>query len=587
MGTEAYSVAVKISLKDAVTKGLGLLSNAIKKTGQDADQLQKKLANIVKLGLAGLASYKVGKNLLGDFKPAIEAASDYAHQLNIMTMAGMSHLEVVNSINAAWKTTGTVITSTASSNLKTIMDLRNIFGNTNEAIAYTPELARIQTILGASGSGNISANSENLVYSLAKALDIRGAVNNPAQFNTQAEAMAKVIIATQGRVLPQDYQQLFKYGRQAIPGLSNEFLYQELPTFMQQMKGGSGSSGGFGVPLAAFGRFFVQGVMTKMAMGSMENLGLIPKNAGLKTSTVGTMLNNGTHVKGIELAQADPLKWVQDIMLPAIRKKYGDNLTNSQLSLLIADSMRGAPQTAIFATQQFALKAQQAYRDQHLIQRAMDPTKAYNMAISNDPKTVMTAASAQWENLKTQLGMTVIPILLPTIMVLAKGLSDLVQILEKYPTLTKTLGIGFLSLSAALTGVGAVLMTAAGGKAISIAFKLMGIEIGAAIAPVIEIVGIIAALGIACVAAYKAVKTLHDLYQSYVPGSHSDTGSKFVVSPGQKPVVVHSHLFLDSHQVATAVTKVQARQAMQQPAHGSFQNPGMSLPSNMNNQMGQ
>ena len=47
MGTEAYSVAVKITLKDAVTKGLGLLSNAIKKTGEDAEQLQKKLSNIV------------------------------------------------------------------------------------------------------------------------------------------------------------------------------------------------------------------------------------------------------------------------------------------------------------------------------------------------------------------------------------------------------------------------------------------------------------------------------------------------------------------------------------------------------------
>lgn len=584
MTFEAYKVAVKVALQDGVTKGLIGISTQFGLLGKEADKFQKKLENIKRFALVGAGLGAGGWIGLSMMSKALKPAEEYAHQLNIMNMAGMKHQEIAEAVSQAWKTTNTVMTSTVVGNLKTFMDLRNIFGHTGEAIQYLPELARIQAVLKSSSESGVSQSADTLAYSLAKALDIRGAVNNPAQFNEQAEMMAKVIVATQGRVLPQDYQMLFKYGRQGVPGLSNQFLYQELPTLMQEMKGsgGGGSSGGFGTSIASFYKFFVQGIMTKAAMQGMISLGLIDKNASLRTSTIGTQLMQGHHVKDVTLAQSDPFQYVQNVLLPAIRKKYGENLTKNQLSLAIGDAMRGASQTAIFGVLQYALKSQQIYRDENLIKMAKNPTDAYNMALSNDPALVNSALSAQWENLKTAFMMGVVPVLLPTIINIAKAFNFLAEEMRRHPRIAKALALGFSSLFTSMVAVGSILLIGAGGKGLITAFSILRI----AIAPLGLILGGVAAALVAIgVAGYEIYKHWGWIRTELGVGtdavkSHLSLGD--FGKPNQT-TVVHSHLFLDSTQVAHSVTKVQAREANRQPAHGSSFNPNLSLQPNMLN----
>lgn len=589
---EAYKVAVKIALHDGVTRGLVQLSGEFKKTAAAADMLQKKMDAIKKITLTGIGIGAGGIFGLKALDSSLKVSEEYAHQLNIMNMAGLKHVEIAQAIAAAWKTTGSVITSTATGNLKAFMDLRNVFGSTSEAIQYMPELVRLQAVLKSSTESSVSQNAEQLAYSVAKALDIRGAVNNPAEFNKQAEMMGKVIVAMQGRVLPQDYQMLFKYGRQAIPSLSDTFLYQELPTLMQEMKGsgGGGSSGGFGTSLTAFYRFFVQGIMTKAALQGMQSLGIISRNAGLRTSTVGTQLMGGQHVLDVGLAQTDQFQWVQQVLLPAIRRHYGNNLNKQQLSLAITDAMRGASQTAIFGVLQYALKAQQIYRDQRLIEQAKNPTQAYQMALSNDPTINRMALGAQWENLKTSFTLSLVPILLPVIMTLAKGFNYLAEKMREYPKLTKVIAVGFAGLAVTMTGVGALLIGAAGVMGITAAFKILRISLIAITAPFTEIIGIIAAVSLAVYGAIKAFKTLEPLISKYfhssTPGTaqqpHKPTDNFFIHS-GQKPVTVHNNVWLDGKSIYQGVSNYQAKVAARQPAHGSVFDPSMSLQPNMLN----
>lgn len=583
---DAYHVAVKVALKDGVTAGLLGMSKQFAVLGKDADKFKEKLAGIQKIAIAGvglLAGGMFGTHLISK---ALKPAEEYAHQLNIMNMAGMTHLEIANAVSAAWKTTSTVITSTATGNLKTIMDLRNVFGKTGEAIQYLPELARIQAVLGASSEGSIRQNSDTLVYSLAKALDIRGAVNSASQFNTQAEAMAKVITATQGRVLPQDYQALFKYGRQGVPGLSNQFLYEELPTFMMQMKTGtgSGSQGGFGTSIAQFYKFFVQGIMTKSAMQGLESLGLVDRSAALKTTTVGTQLKHGFHIRGYELAQTDPFLFVQNVLLPAIRKKYGLDLTNNQISLAIADTMRGAPVTSIFAAQQYALKAQQVYRDEGLIKKAENPMTAYQMALSNDPTTVNAAMRAQWQNFKVALTKGLVPIILPLLTDLTKGLNLLATSLRKHPGLAKVLAGGFTALFAAMTSVGALLVGAAAAKGLIAGFQALRVAILPLALPLAEVAAGIALVGAAVYEIHKHWSSIKGFFEK---GADSLLVTQGGAPPGgliNQPITLNNITTLDGKTIAKNTTYHQGRMtSSQQPNHGSSHNADMSFQPNMLN----
>lgn len=457
---EAYKVAVKISLINEVSKELGAMSLLFGKLGKDVDLLQSKLDKLKKVGMVSGIAMGAGFLGLNLVRKSLKPAEDYAHQLNIMNMAGMKHQEIAEATAAAWKTAQTNLTTTATGNLKTVLDLRNVFGNTAEAIQYLPELARIQTVLKSSSESGVRDNAEGLAYSLAKALDVRNAVRNPQMFSEQAEAMAKVITALQGRVLPEDYRMLFKYGRQSIPGLTNEFLYQELPTFMMEMKGksGGGGQGGFGSVLAAGYRFFVQGIMNKRAAENLSALGLIPHSSILKTTTTGTTLKGG--VKDAMLFQRDPFQWTQKVLLPAIRKKYGDNLTDQQLTQIINQTMKGN-QLAQFEILQFALKAQNVYRDQKLIEGAKDSQTAFKMAMSSDPTTAMAAFNAQWNNFQTAIMMGVIPVIVPALISLTRYLNQFAEWARNNPNTAKHLVEGFIAFNAILVTLGGVGLVAA------------------------------------------------------------------------------------------------------------------------------
>lgn len=583
---DAYKVAVKLSLTNEVSKGLILLSSQFAKLNKDATLLQAKLKSLKTQALFGAGMAGAGFLGLDLFGKILKPAEDYNHQLNIMNMQGMKHQQIAEAVAAAWKTARIVQTSTATGNLKTFIDLKTVFGHAKEAAQYLPEIARIQAVLKASSESSIRGNAESLGLSMARALDIRGAVFNSAMFNQQAEMMAKVLVATQGRVAPSDYQNLFKYARQATMGLSNRFLYQELPTFMMQMKtsggGGGGSHGGFGVSLAAFNRLFVQGVMSKSVVAGLQGLGLLSNKAGLTTTTSGTILLPGQHVKGIGLAISDPFQYVQQILLPAIFKKYGNNLTNQQLNAIIASTFKGASSTALFGIDQFAFKAANVYRDERLIKMAKDPRTAYKMAMSNDPFTVNTALSAQWENLKTAFGMSVVPIILPALIKLTDGLTLFASWLRKNQEVAKVLALSFATLAGTLAFSGTVLVLNAAFKALSLTLASAGAAGSVArLASLFTLVGNIGKLGALGAIGYTTYQgTKGFLHITGADKKLGEFGSWIYdkTHPSENPnLIIHTHVHLDSRQVAKSVTRVQAKAAATPTATTTTYNPAMSL----------
>ena len=605
---EAYKVGIRLSLVSNVATGLAAMSRQFTATGAQAKALQVELGRIRAMALTGGAITGFGLFGLKMMGDALEPAKEYAHQLNVMNMAGLSHAQQVQAIGAAWKNTGTVITTTATENLKSLLDLRNVLGDLGEAEMALPIVTRIQAVLASSTEGRVSSNAKDLAFGMAKALDVIGAARDPKTFQTQAELMAKVITATQGRVTPDQFLSVFRYARQAKFGLNNEFLYEILPALMLENAGsggGGGGSRGVGPMLSAFYRLTNQGFVNKKSIPLLEQLGLIKPNSALSTTSTGSMVNA---LAGHELAATNPFAWVQTVLLPAIHRVYGQNLSRERLQQVINDVFRGNQLGANLALE-FALKPQNFLRDQKIIRGTMGSQDAYNAALTQDPGTAQKALDAQWENLKVSLMMGLVPLLIPLLTKLANVFMFIGDVLRDHPLLAEGLAIGFTGLFAVMGLVlGPLLLLRAAFGALALALPGMSVSLGGVVSSM-KLMGQLGAVIAAGWLGYQVGTLINDyvispiiskltggkdsslgtwLYdfthpnqynpkapqtKNWAAGPQGATGTwdgPSAVAPGagSKTTVVHTHIHVDGREVARAVTKHQTR-AMSGPSIGS------------------
>ncbi len=473
---EAYRVGITVAVVNQGSSVLRMLARDFAQTQVAADALKGTIKDIGLLAASGALLGGLGYAGFRALSSLVKPATEYAHQLNIMNMAGLSQVEIAQAVGDAWKNTGTVMTTTATQNLRMLLDLKNVLGDMQEARAALPVVSQIQAVLASSNEGSVrQVAQDNFAFNMAKALDIVGAARSPQEFEKQAGEMAQVITAFQGRVTPAMFQSIFNYARQEKFSMGDDFKYSILPTLMLENAPGAGGQGGgshgVGPALAAFSRLTVQGFINRKSMPELAQLGLIDPGTALQTTTSGTTVGA---MKGADLAASNPFLWVQQVLMPAIEQKFGGNATPQQITSEIQDITRGN-QLASQLVLEFALKSQNFLRDQAIIHNAMPYQQAYQQAMQNDPNFAYAALAAQWENLKTAFGVSVIPILMPAIMKLTGALNAFALWAENHPNMTAGLTEGFIALSAALAFSGVVLTLTAAFKALQLAMIALGV----------------------------------------------------------------------------------------------------------------
>lgn len=448
---EAYAVAVRVSLKNGVAVGLMQMSRQFAKVHGDAKALQKTLDKIKLTGMIGGGALAVGGAGLWAIGKTIGPAKEYAHQLAQMNIAGMKHAEIQRSIAAAWKLNSSVPTMTSSGSLEMIRELRGVVGSTTEAINVLPSVARLQGVLS-----NVKGvtDAKGTAYDVAKLLDIRGASMDPERFKTEADMMLKAIVASGGTIDAKDFFGTGKLGRAATIGWSKEFMYELLPTLMQEMKGaGGGGSGGPGNPLMGAYDKVVNGVIAQKNLPLWDQLGLIDtkKAVWTKSGHMKGLLPGG--VMGSDMFISNPFQWTQQVLMPAMRKA-GINDPKRQQEYI---SRMFGTRTSSFAIQQMALQPLKFQRDKGLIKGAMG-FAGYEELMKVDPIIAEAALKAQWTNLLAVLGFELMPALVGGALKLVKGLTAMSNWFRAHPNMTKGLVWGFTLLSGALAFSGVVLM---------------------------------------------------------------------------------------------------------------------------------
>ena len=551
---EAFRVATTLSLTNQVSGVLGLIARDFIKTKAEATALQLELKKIKLLGLSGALIGGAGFMGLMAIKGAVKPASEYVHQLELAKAAGMTQLEIAQATGAAWATTGKVMTTTATDNLKALRELRMVFGDTADAVKFLPQMQTIQSVLDNVLHGTGGVGAKDVAFTAAKMLELRGASMNTDTFRVQADLITKAVIASGGKVTPQMLLMAQKYAGIGGTSFSNDFMYGIMPTIVQELGGPS-----TGTSLTSMYRAIVGGRMDKRSLAVWQRLGL----ADTSHADVGKDLAmvNPRNIQGSELFKTNPFRYVQDVLLPALRSHGIVKQADQSAVIDQLFSNRNAGRIAnIFGTQGPRIE-----KDFNLIGQA-GSTSAYAQMMKHDPEMGYRALDAQWENLKTSLGIALVPVLIPFLRNLTSAFNALAGFAQQHPTLTKGLMLTFAGLSVLATVGGGLLIAGAGLKLVGVGFQLLGGPLS--LMGAIPFAGVATGLGLltAALAALAPIvyhKQIANWIDGHAPGVGDFLNRAFGESHvrgyappngGSKPVQVTTKVHLDGRRIATVVS---------------------------------
>jgi hypothetical protein len=226
----------------------------------------------------------------------------------------------------------------------------------------------------------------------------------------------------------------------------------------------------------------------------------------------------------IQEAAFRPDKFVADVLMPAIHKKFGENLPVDQISLIISKSFNR--NTADFLNSLITGAAKMA-KDTAIINRSKDFRGAYQQYIKS-PEGAEVAADAAWRNFLAVFGSVYLPTITKGLLKLASGLDKLAQFVERNPGPVKVLAYALLGLSGAMMFGGTVNLLAASMRGVALAIGLSGkTGLFGAVAGLANPIGI-AAVGLAALAA--AAYAFSPFTKSEIDGYKTDGGVKLSAS---------------------------------------------------------
>lgn len=488
---DAYKVAVKLSLVNHVSSGLlliagqmGGLHKSTMSVHGSLSLVEKKLHEIKMLGLIGGGMAAVGFGGLSMLKGPYEEAKKLAQaKANFETM-NLSASENQQAFAKAAAQSQKILGTNITDNVKSIHDLHTAFGDLHHAIKASDDFAKYSFAAKIANGGK---DVEGLVYNSVKALEHRGGkvINNDKTFKDELEMQSKVQFGSKGKVSGQDYFAASQTGKMAYTMYDKEYLYGQFAAYMQAKSGATAGTAG----MTAFSSL-IGGHMDNKAKGFLSELGLLEMKVSPHAKEMRKMLDSQTdpemkkalskmgvltpitaslNDQNLDLFAHRPDKFINDVMVPAIRKKYGMDKSDEEIALIISKSFNR--NTSDFLGEHIVNSSKFA-KDAAIFQKSMGFGDAYKHYLKS-PEGAEEAASKSWKNLTTVIGTIYLPKITSGLLSLASGLTKLSGVMNDYPRITKTLIYGFIALAGALAFSGTLLLLRAGFSGLALAGGLL------------------------------------------------------------------------------------------------------------------
>jgi hypothetical protein len=489
MTFEAYKIGIKISLINHVSTGLGIMAGDFTKAERKALLLENRLKRIQLEGIklkgvmggmmfgAGAAGMMLLKGSYEEAKKLAQAQADFKN-LNLSALDNSRVFGVAT--NLSHKTLGTTITN----NIKLIQDLHTATGDLNKSLRLSGAYSQFSVAARVQNGGQ---DVDNLVLTSIKALEHRGdkVVQSPVALQQELHRQSQVFFATKGRVSPSDYFHLSQTGKMAYTLADSDFLYGPMAAMMQAKTGQTTGTAQMTTLSSLIG-----GHMTNKAKGFLRGMGLWDDQTSPLAKGLKDLINNDPLVKKLIAAQGDVSiqsgglpayaaamaagntdKFTREILVPAIRKKYG-NLSDEQIGLMLTKQFnRNTADDLSF----WVLNAQKVKKDTGIINKSNGFGGAYRSYLKT-PEGAEEAAGAAWKNFLAMFGSVYLPVITKGLLKLAGVLNSLSIAVKHHPRLFKGIVIGLAGLAGALMFGRMVLFISAAfrGLAKALAFTRIG-----------------------------------------------------------------------------------------------------------------
>jgi len=413
--------------------------------------------------LTGIGASMLGEPLLRGGESAFERGMEVGHlRTQILADKRVSEAQADQLIAKAYDATASAPGTRVASNIHAAIDLKNVTGSLEEAEALLPRFARLTALLqvmdkkkGGSGDGAFAA---------AKAMEVMGGMIderqvdgrtvreiNPELMQQRLDMMARVAVATNSRIGPQDYLGFAKQARVAGMNLSDSFIYERLPAIMLGMGGPRA-----GTALMGMAQVFEGGKLTAKSMEALQGIGLASEAGitmeGQRRNRRGEMVGGHAAVHSeaiydLALMRTDPDKWVAAAQVRMEGK--GIHGSADQITAL----MRASQRSTIAGILADMLKDQPAIQKEAENIRNTRPDVASYFA-QNDPAAKLQQMQAAFDKLTTTLGSSAMDDAVKLMNAVTAGLNSLSAWAEAHPTMARVLTDTGIAMGALATGLG-------------------------------------------------------------------------------------------------------------------------------------
>jgi hypothetical protein len=304
---DAFKVSILVKVPSEASAVLGILNRDFAKSEAAAKRLHGVMSSLKTAGALGLAAGSLAYGLDKALKPAME----YQNQVSTVSVQLNNQLDTTKAIAAAWQTSKDVLTSMPAENLKVFGETAFAFGNVDSAVKALPQFMKMSAILEAfTGKEGVDQ-----AVDAAKLQELRANMGSEDGFGKALNAMTKTVEATRGKVSPEDYYAFAKMASPYLMKFSDQFLYNEAPTMMQDMNPSKA-----GTAVTTLEQLLVGGRMTKAQFALFKRGGLIDADASYKTDSMGKVQLDKRKIHGLDEAQSDPYRYTLGYIVPMLDK---------------------------------------------------------------------------------------------------------------------------------------------------------------------------------------------------------------------------------------------------------------------------
>lgn len=453
----------------AVERRFGQMGRSLRLVAAEAKVALKQM-NAASSGLAGMAA--AGGLTFGVTK-AIGQGATLQHELQMLRNIGLTSTEVAGAMKQANQTIAALPTTSLVDNLRAVREGVGAFGDYKHAIENLTFNQKVGSMMKNMLGGEFDAS--HAIASGIRALEIRGTAMDQRKYQAEMGELYKSMVFFGERFSPEEIGSFSKTGNIPLKGYNIRFLSRILPSIIQEMGGGD--------TVGTMASAFRNQIMGRVPLGGKKlteewvRLGLVPK-PGMGGNLSRTGWTAGT-VKGHALAMTDPFRWIEAVLLPAM-KAHGVNTGDTNAVATQISKMFGR-ETAIrfVATMADPRQRYRLRRDEANIDKVHGVDATYDETTRRDPTLAWEAIKSSFTNLSAAVFGTSTkesPIAVAMVNI-AKGINTVAFALERHPTIAK--------------GVAGVLLGGAGLATL----RLFTMTLKWAFSPLRGIIGLASSLG--------------------------------------------------------------------------------------------